>query len=109
MTHRTGALTSGWSIHYSLGRRGRAGVSGGEDEGLRAEARRALSDGRVAVAGWLLLAGCELGAMHEPCCTYVRTRCMSVPEEPVSGHSVNRVTELNYTRVVLLGWAIDFR
>ena len=63
----------------------------------------------VAVGGWLLLAGCELGAMHEPCCTYVRTRCMSVPEEPVSGHSVNRVTELNYTRVVLLGWAIDFR
>ena len=54
----------------------------------------------VDVGGWLLLAGCELGAMHEPCCTYVRTRCMSVPEEPVSGHSVNRVTERNYTRVV---------
>ena len=69
MTHRTGALTSGWSIHYSLGRRGRAGVSGGEDEGLRAEARRALSDGRgcgwLAAAGWVR-AGCELVHLYVP-------------------------------------------
>eukprot|EP01047_Picozoa_sp_COSAG01_P045353 COSAG01_NODE_4171_length_5273_cov_169.689602_2_plen_96_part_00 len=62
MTHRTGALTSRWSIHYSLGRRGRAGLRGDEDEGLRAEARRALSDGRgcgwLAAAGWVR-AGCD--------------------------------------------------
>jgi hypothetical protein len=35
---RSGARTSGWSIHYCLRRRGRPGGRGGDGEGVRAEA-----------------------------------------------------------------------
>eukprot|EP01047_Picozoa_sp_COSAG01_P002901 COSAG01_NODE_81_length_27820_cov_22.659753_17_plen_154_part_00 len=52
-THRTGARTSGWSIHYCLGRRGRPWVWAGENEGLSAEAGAVGCHVRQAVAGWL--------------------------------------------------------
>eukprot|EP01047_Picozoa_sp_COSAG01_P031307 COSAG01_NODE_2217_length_8153_cov_8.988950_3_plen_141_part_00 len=67
-THRTGALTSGWSIYYSLGRRGRPWVRAGENEGLRAEAG-AVGCHVEAGCGWLAAGlGASLSARHSAAC-----------------------------------------